>query len=45
MRDTDDPPFWVQNNIENPGIPVDTGEMWHHALHAVTLMEKAPMWV
>jgi hypothetical protein len=37
----DDPPFWVRNDIENTGIPVDKGELFHHTLHAVALLEQA----
>lgn len=35
LMSSDDPPFWVQNTIENTGIPVDKSELFHHALHAL----------
>ncbi|MBU1699737.1 MAG: hypothetical protein KJ970_19240 [Candidatus Eisenbacteria bacterium] len=44
----EEPPFnllgieaWVKNSMENTGIPVDTGELFHHVLHAVALSERA----
>jgi acetyl esterase/lipase len=41
LMSADDPPFWVQNKVENPGIPIDKGELLHHGLHAVALKERA----
>lgn len=41
LMSLDDPPFWVQNSVENTGIPIDLGELFHHVLHAVALGERA----
>ncbi len=41
LMSLDDPPFWVQNNVENAGIPVDLSELFHHGLHALALKERA----
>jgi hypothetical protein len=41
LMSADDAPFWVRNDIENAGIPADKSELFHHALHALALMERA----
>ena len=41
LMSPDDPPFWVENDVENPGIPVDKGELLHHGYHAMALKERA----
>ena len=37
----DDPPLWIRNTIENAGLPTDRSELFHHALHALALLERA----
>ena len=41
LMSPDDPPFWVWNDIENPGIPTSQSELLHHGLHAVALRDRA----
>ena len=41
MMSADDPPIWLKNTVDNPGIPVDMGELLHHGLHALAVMEQA----
>jgi len=41
LMSADDPEFWVQNSIENTGVPVDQSELFHHVLHAVALGDQA----
>jgi para-nitrobenzyl esterase len=41
LMSADDPPIWLKSTVDNPGIPVDQGELLHHGLHALALMEQA----
>ena len=41
LMSPDDAPFWVQNTLENAGIPIDINELLHHTLHALALKERA----
>ena len=41
LMSPDDPPLWVRNTIENAGLPVDKSELFHHALHALALLDRA----
>ena len=41
LMSPDDPPLWIRNTIENAGMPADKNELFHHALHALALLERA----
>jgi acetyl esterase/lipase len=41
LMSVEDPPFWVNSNVENTGIPVDNGELFHHTLHVKALLDRS----
>ncbi|MBC8367044.1 hypothetical protein H8E52_06510 [bacterium] len=41
LMSSDDPGFWVNNNVETTEMPVDLGELQHHGLQALALADRA----
>jgi para-nitrobenzyl esterase len=41
LMTSDDPPFWVRNDVERETFPLSVSALFHHPLHASTLIEAA----
>lgn len=41
LMDAEDPPFYVDNSLEDAGIPLSVNLAFHHANHALVLTERA----
>jgi hypothetical protein len=41
LMDPEDPPFYVQNDLEPATMPLTVNLMYHHANHALALAEQA----